>query len=82
MEQLASGLTGDDVTQAPAASGLTCSYGTPWAWPHDCMKCKAATEEDCRRFDEMVAAGVYNTRGYTLREWKRAGHAATTWRDA
>lgn len=64
-----------------AEPGLTCAFGTPW--PHtSCPGCAAESERLHAEFEAAVAAGVYNRRGYTRREWVKAGHPAETWQQA
>lgn len=66
-----------------AEPGLTCAFGTPWpCWEHDCPGCAAEGDRLDAEFDAAVAAGQFNRRGYTLREWVTAGHPAETWQQA
>lgn len=50
--------------------GQTCHFGEPWMGPHPL--CAAAVDRDCARFDEKVAAGIFDAEGYTPKE-RRAG---------
>lgn len=48
-------------------SGLTCAFGEPWEGAHPL--CEQEVERACQRFNEAVARGECNERGYTPREW-------------
>lgn len=45
------------------AGALACAFGEPVDGPHPL--CEAETARACRRFDEDVAAGIYDAEGYT-----------------
>src|SRR5207237_352967 len=54
-------------------TGPLCYYkqsGLGWDWfdQTNCWACWVAIKDACRRFDEGVAAGVYDLRGYTKAE--------------
>lgn len=47
-----------------------------------CPGCRSEVEAGCQRFDQLVAEGVYNVRGFTKREWIAAGYKAEHWQAA